>query len=110
MTKTSRKDNIPVLNSKFSILWALDFGLWARKKPGLSAGLLTFYCVLPLFGFLNVLSLGALWPIYNIEGNPLPLLKGLKTLGLYCREVNEDVRTLVLLDETKTLCLVKPLY
>jgi hypothetical protein len=57
----------------------------------------------------DVLSLQALGALLDFELDSLPFIQALVTLGLDRREVHEDVLTGRALDETITLCRVKPL-
>src|SRR4051812_20464451 len=59
---------------------------------------------------LYVLCLEALGALHDVELHSLAFLKALESVGLDGREVNEYVFAILTADESKSLCIVKPLY
>lgn len=80
---------------------------FVQQKSPARAGLLTLGLIF-LTRLLDVGRLGTLRPIYDVEGHAFPLMKGFKPFRAYGREVNEYIRTIVLLDKAEPFCLVKP--
>ena len=60
--------------------------------------------------FAYVRRLGPFLSFCNIETDPVSLGERFKTITLNFREVNEHIRSIVLLDKPKTLRVVKPLH
>src|SRR3989442_194557 len=58
----------------------------------------------------NLVRLGTLRTLGNLELDPLVLLQRAVSVALDGREVDKHVRTVVLLDETKPLLRVEPLH
>ena len=58
----------------------------------------------------NVLRLQALGTLGDLELDRIALGKAPKAFGLDRREVDEHVRTRLLRDKAKALCVVKPLH
>jgi hypothetical protein len=60
--------------------------------------------------FVDISGLQALGALDDIEGDLLALFQGLETIPLDCRKVHKNVFTILLLDETKPLAIIEPLY
>jgi len=58
----------------------------------------------------DVAGLRTFSPLGYVETDPLTLLQRLETLILNDGEMDEHVGTIFLLNETKTLAVVEPLY
>lgn len=82
-----------------------------QKKPrAIARGFFCFtmgrwsYLDLPHIG-----GLGAFLALSHFKGNAIAFSEGFEAFALDFGKVNENVRTVVLLDETKTFCVVEPL-
>ncbi len=60
--------------------------------------------------FDNVRSLRSLVPLGHIEANPVSFNKRFETIALNGREVDENIGTPILLDETEPLGVIEPFY
>lgn len=47
--------------------------------------------------------------LHNIKADPVAFSQRLEAFSLNSREVNEHIGAIVLLDETKTFCVIEPL-
>lgn len=79
-----------------------------KKAPRQAAGLFG----IRLSGGLDLPDVGRLRPFLtldDVKGDAVPFGERLEAIALNRREVHKHVRTVVLLDESKTLRVVKPL-
>jgi hypothetical protein len=78
-----------------------------KKKAPLARGFCRSIQFLELDDLVGGRTLGSL---DNLESHPGAFLQGFEALGLNRGVVYEDIRAAILLDETKTLGIVKPFY
>lgn len=69
-----------------------------------------FQAVLRYLDLYDVVSGRALGTVDDFELNPRTLFEGPETFGLDGGMMDENVRSVILLDETKALGIVKPLH
>jgi hypothetical protein len=84
---------------------------WKRLKKKSSAdirGALSSRCALYL-DLAHIGRLGAFLALDNVEADAVAFGQGFETVALNFGKVDKDVGAVVLLDETKTFCVVKPL-
>jgi len=72
-------------------------------------------CPLPLslYEFLEFLDVGCLrafFAFHNVELYPGAFLESLEAVTKNLGEMYENIRPIILLNETKTFCIVKPFY
>ena len=60
--------------------------------------------------FTHTTRLGALLALGDLKAHPAALFERFKTIALDFGMMNEDIRSIHLLDKTKTLCVIKPLH
>jgi hypothetical protein len=78
-----------------------------KKKAPLARGFFRSLQLLELNDLVGGRTLGAL---DDLETHPGAFLQGFEALGLDGSVVHEDIRAAILLDEAKTLGIVKPFY
>lgn len=86
--------------------------VWSEKKraPRFLAGLLDDPLLWTCLDSAHVGRLGAFLTLGDIESHAVTFGKGLESITLNRRKMNKHVRSVILLDKTKTFCVVKPFH
>ena len=58
------------------------------------------------YGDIN--SGGPFCPLLDVEAHPVTFIEGSEALGIDCRVMNEDIRSIFLFDETEALAITEP--
>jgi hypothetical protein len=87
-------------------------GNGTKKAPRLAAELLRFRRIYGMgnLQFAHVGSLGTFLTLGYLKADPVAFSQGFETLAGDSRKVNEYIGTIVLLDETETLGVIKPFH
>jgi hypothetical protein len=78
--------------------------------PSYSDGMPRFHLGYSELNYSDIYCSRAFFTLFYVKGNPIAFIKRLETGCIDSRMMNEYIRTVFLLDKTKTFSVIKPLH